>query len=138
MLNTDERLALVDSRARARRRTNARRGIAVLSSSCAVLIACIAGIGALLADPVAADVVGLYGASLLFNGVGGYVVVGLVCFAAAVALTLGCISYRRKAERRNRYRNRSNRNSSSRNYSNHNSNYRSSEKGMDGNGVDNE
>ncbi len=101
MLNTDERIALVDSRARQRRRTTAKRSIAVLSSSCAVLLACLVGIGALLADPVAADVVGLYGASLLFNGVGGYVLVGLICFAAAVAITLGCLSYRRKSVNRN-------------------------------------
>ena len=100
MLDLDSRVARVSTRARARRRTIEKRSIAVLSSSCAVLLACLAGVGAILADPVSGDVVGLYGASLLFNGVGGYVLVGLICFAAAVVITLCCISYRRKSEHR--------------------------------------
>ena len=101
MLDTDARIARVNSRARLRRRTIAKRSIAALSSSCAVLLMCLVGLVTSLANPVSGDVVGLYGASLLFSDAGGYVLVGVTCFIAAVAITLGCVYYRRKSEHRN-------------------------------------
>ena len=101
MLNTDERIALVNSRVRSHRRAVAKRSIAALSSSCVVLAVCLVCLVVSFSRPVSGDVVGLYGASLLFSGVGGYVLVGIVCFIVAVAITLGCVSYRRKREQRN-------------------------------------
>ena len=97
MLDADSRVSLVNSRVRSRRRKAAKRAIAALSSTCAVLVVALVGIVAALAKPGAGDVVGLYGATLKFSGVGGYVLVGVICFVAAVAITLGCISYRRKS-----------------------------------------
>jgi hypothetical protein len=100
MLDADSRVVLVNSRVRARRRARSNRSIALLSSTCAVLIVCLVGIIASFGATGSGDVVGLYGASLLFSGVGGYVLVGLICFIAAVVITLGCISYHRKSVNR--------------------------------------
>lgn len=96
MLDANSRVALVNSRVRARKRARVNRSIAVLSSSCAVLVVALVSLVASLGTPGTGDVVGLYGASLLFSGAGGYVLVGIICFIAAVAITLGCVAYRRK------------------------------------------
>ena len=100
MLNADERVALVTTRVRARRRASAKRSIAVLSSSCAVLLVCLVALVGSFAQPGVGDVVGLYGASILFSKAGSYVLVALISFVAAVGITLGCISYRHNSERR--------------------------------------
>ncbi|MDO5116890.1 MAG: hypothetical protein Q4D34_00150 [Eggerthellaceae bacterium] len=100
MLDTDERIALVNSRVRAHRRAAAKRSITALSSSCVVLAVCLVGFIASFSQPISGDVVGLFGASLLFSGAGGYVLVGIICFIVAVIITLGCVSYRRKSEHR--------------------------------------
>lgn len=100
MMDVDARVARVNTRVRLRRRASAKRSIAALSSSCVVLLVCLVGTVTSMARPETGDVTGLYGTSLLFSDAGVYVLVGVICFVAAVALTLGCISYRRKSERR--------------------------------------
>ena len=100
MLDTDARITLVNSRVREQRRAAAKRSITVLSSVCTALVVCIVGFIGSFANATQGDVVGLYGSSLLFSDAGGYVLVGIISFIAAVAITLGCISYRRKSEQR--------------------------------------
>lgn len=97
MLNADERVALVKTRARARKRTVAKRRIASLSSACAVLLVCLVGLVASFSQLGEADVMGLYGSLVRYNQAGGYVIVALVSFAVAVAVTLGCVAYRNRS-----------------------------------------
>ncbi|MBQ6453095.1 MAG: hypothetical protein IJJ14_01920 [Coriobacteriales bacterium] len=100
MLDTDARIRLVESRVHAQRRAAVNRSISVLSSACAALVVGIVGLIASFSHASSGDVIELYGSSLLFSDAGGYVLVGVISFVAAVAITLGCISYRRKSEQR--------------------------------------
>ncbi len=102
MLDTESRVDLVVSRARSRRRVQEKRSIRLLSSACAVLTLCIIGLVTSLSQPGMGDVVGLYGATIFYDQAGGYILVALVSFVAAVAITLGCRAYRRNTESRNR------------------------------------
>lgn len=41
---------------------------------------------------------GLFGATMMFDNIGGYVLVGILTFIAAVALTLFCVRHKEKAK----------------------------------------
>jgi len=101
MLDTATRAARINARTRARRRSQANRNISLLASSCAVLTVCLIGLTTSFTSSSTGDVVGLYGAFLMFNEAGGYVFVGLVSFVVGACVTLALVSYRRKSAGRN-------------------------------------
>ena len=50
--------------------------------------------------PDSAAAIGTGGAMLLYENAGGYVLVGVAAFAAAVVITVACIRYREKNTRK--------------------------------------
>lgn len=97
MRNTEERTGAVLLRARKLREKRAKALNAALAALCCVLTVCLAGaFSVLTGGSRAGHVPGFYGSVLLYDGAGGYVLVGVIAFAAAVAITLACINYRNK------------------------------------------
>ena len=99
MRDTDDRVARVRSRQRALIVRSKRRNSLIVVASVA-LLACIpvlmVALGGKGAEPDALQT--LFGASLFGDGMGGYVFVGIVSFAAAVAITLASLRYRKRRD----------------------------------------
>lgn len=98
-MDTEERTRMVKIRVRERLRRQARRSIYRLSALCAVLFAALVGMCGALDGGGGPFLVDVYGAVLLRRSMGGYVLVGVVSFSAAVLLTVACIRYRERAKR---------------------------------------
>lgn len=96
MYDTEKRVRLVKQRVRRR----LRRGVYRMSALCTVLFAALVGIAGGLDGGVASAQMGMYGTVLLRENAGGYVLVGVISFAAAVLITLLCIRYRDNAKKR--------------------------------------
>ena len=97
MHSTEQRLALVEARTRALARQRTQRRAAGLSalSGCLLLglVLLIGQLGGLKHDVVSGS---MAGSSLLADSAGGYVLVALLSFAAAVIITTVCIRQRQK------------------------------------------
>lgn len=97
MHTTAERLSDVKTRLqryRRRRETRLQGGLSVL---CAMLSFSLVKImGTLSGGAHGSEISGMMGAIILYENVGGYVLVGIISFMAAVAITLLCIRYRKK------------------------------------------
>ncbi len=93
MLDTDARVAAVNGRVARLRQRRQRRVNVMLSVSCAMLcLGLIGAIGFVSGESAPVTVDGLFGSSsLLGSDVGGYVLVALVSFSLAVAITLLCL-----------------------------------------------
>ena len=98
MRDTSARVRLVKDRVRRRKRRREKRVLCGLFTLCLFLfvslvgaVKAVAGFGQLAAFSV-------YGSMLLHEGVGGYVLVGLLAFTAAVVLTVLCIRYRERSK----------------------------------------
>ena len=99
MYDAKTRAALVKARVRAAQRRQARRGRYGLAGMCTALLAVLVGaVDAAAGQPQAATE-GTFGAMLLHEAAGGYVLVGVVSFTAAMVLTVLCIRYREKRRR---------------------------------------
>ncbi|WP_242822980.1 hypothetical protein [Syntrophobotulus glycolicus] len=70
-----------------------------LSALCLMLTGSLVGAIGALGGRGQGSVTGLYGATMLFEDAGGYVLVGVIAFAAAVAITVLCIHYREKRKK---------------------------------------
>ena len=91
MYDTARRVELVKRRVRENTRRRQRRGIYGLSAACMLLFAALmqtAGVVVGQGQPAAWD---SFGAMLLQEDAGGYVLVGVAAFAAAVVLTVLCM-----------------------------------------------
>ena len=100
MYDTARRVALVKQRVRENTRRRQRRGIYGLSAACMLLCAVLmqaAGTAVGQGQPAAW---GVFGAMLLREDAGGYVLVAVVSFAAAVVITALCFRLRSKENRR--------------------------------------
>ena len=94
MYDTATRVGLVKKRVRQKRRRQEKRILCSLSVLCLLLSVSLVGtIGALTGFGHAAAL-SMYGSILLHEDAGGYVLVGLFSFAAAVIITVLCIKYR--------------------------------------------
>ena len=94
MYDTVRRVALVKQRVRENTRRRQRRGIYGLSAVCMLLFAALmqtAGTTVGQGQPAAW---GVFGAMLLREDAGGYVLVAVVSFAAAAVITALCIRLR--------------------------------------------
>ena len=100
MYNTARRVALVKQRVRENTRRRQRREAISLSAACMLL--CVALMQA--ADAFAAHgqtaAWGSFGTMLLREDAGGYVLVGVVSFAAAATITALCFRLRNRENRR--------------------------------------
>ena len=100
MYDTAKRVALVKQRVRENNRRRQRRGIYGLSAACMLLFAALMQAAGTVVGPGQPEAWGVFGAMLLREDAGGYVLVAVVSFAAAVVITALCFRLRSKENRR--------------------------------------
>ena len=94
MYDTARRVALVKQRVRENTRRRQRRGIYGLSAACMLLFAVLTQAANTVIGQGQTAVWGVFGAMLLREDAGGYVLVAVVSFAAAAAITARCFRLR--------------------------------------------
>ena len=99
MTDTAERVARVKRRAREQSRQRERWRLSALGGLCAALLLALVGGGVSMGGGGLGAVQGMYGATMMLPGAGGYVLVGIVTFIAAVVITVLCIRHREKNEK---------------------------------------
>ena len=100
MYDTARRVALVKQRVRENNRRRQRRGIYGLSAACMLLFAVLMQAADAFVVHGQTAAWGSFGAMLLREDAGGYVLVGVVSFAAAAAITALCFRLRNRENRR--------------------------------------
>ena len=100
MYDTARRVALVKQRVRENTRRRQRRGIYGLSAACMLLFAVLMQTAGTVVGPGQTAAWGVFGAMLLREDAGGYVLVALVSFAAAAAITALCFRLRNRENRK--------------------------------------
>ena len=96
MYDTAKRVALVKQRVRENTRRRQRREAISLSAACMLLFAVLTQAAGIVVGPGQPEAWGAFGAMLLREDAGGYVLVGVVCFAAAVVITALCFRLRNR------------------------------------------
>ena len=96
MYDTARRVALVKQRVRENTRRRQRRGIYGLSAACMLLFAVLMQAAGTAVGQGQTAAWGVFGAMLLREDAGGYVLVAVVSFAAAAAITALCFRLRSK------------------------------------------
>ena len=96
MYDTARRVALVKQRVRENTRRRQRRGIYGLSAMCMLLFAALMQAAGTVVGPGQPEAWGVFGAMLLRQDAGGYVLVGVVSFTAAAVITALCFRLRIK------------------------------------------
>ena len=94
MYDTARRVALVKQRVRENTRRRQRRGIYGLSAACVLLCVVLMQTAGMVAGQGQPAAWGVFGAMLLREDAGGYVLVAVISFAAAVAITALCFRLR--------------------------------------------
>ena len=94
MYDTARRVALVKQRVRENTRRRQRREVGGLSAVCLLLLAALMQAAGTVVAPGQTAAWGSFGAMLLRQDAGGYVLVGVVSFAAAAAITALCFRLR--------------------------------------------
>ena len=100
MYDTARRITLVKQRVRENTRRRQRREAISLSAACMLLCAALtqAADALIVRGQTAAQ--GIFGAMLLREDAGGYVLVGVVCFATAVVITALCFRLRSREKQK--------------------------------------
>ena len=109
MYDTARRVALVKQRVRENARQRQRRGIYGLSAMCMLLFAALMQAAGTVVGPGQPAAWGVFGAMLLREDAGGYVLVAVVSFAAAAAITALCIRLRNRENQKKDGTNKPNR-----------------------------
>ena len=100
MYDTARRVALVEQRVRENTRRRQRRGIYGLSAACMLLFTVLMQTAGTVVGPGQTAAWGAFGAMLLREDAGGYVLVAVVSFAAAAAITALCFRLRNRENRK--------------------------------------
>ena len=100
MYDTARRVALVKQRVRENTRRRQRREVISLSAACILLCAALMQTAGTVVGPGQTSAWGVFGAMLLRGDAGGYVLVAVVSFAAAVAITALCFRLRIRENRK--------------------------------------
>ena len=100
MYDTARRVALVKQRVRENNRRRQRREVISLSAACMLLCAALMQAAGTVVGPGQPEAWGVFGAMLLREDAGGYVLVGVVSFAAATAITALCFRLRNRENHR--------------------------------------
>ena len=100
MYDTARRVTLVKQRVRENTRRRQRRGIYGLSAACMLLFAVLMQTAGTVVGPGQPEAWGVFGAMLLREDAGGYVLVAVVSFAAAAAITALCFRLRNRENRK--------------------------------------
>ena len=96
MYDTERRVALVKQRVRENTRRRQRHEAISLSAACMLLCAVLTQAAGTVVAPGQTAAWGVFGAMLLREDAGGYVLVAVVSFAAAVVITALCFHLRKK------------------------------------------
>ena len=94
MYDTARRVALVKQRVRENTRRKRQRGIYGLSAACVLLCVVLMQTAGMVVGQGQPEAWGVFGAMLLREDAGGYVLVAVVSFAAAAAITALCFRLR--------------------------------------------
>ena len=100
MYDTARRVALVRQRVRKNTRRRQQHGIYGLSAACMLLFAVLMQAISTVVRPGQTAAWGVFGAMLLREDAGGYVLVAVVSFAAAAAITALCMRFRIRENRK--------------------------------------
>ena len=100
MYDTARRVALVKQRVQENTRRRQRREVGGLSAVCLLLLAALMESADALIAPGQTAAWGSFGAMLLREDAGGYVLVAVVSFAAAATITALCFRLRNRENRR--------------------------------------
>ena len=100
MYDTARRVALVKQQVRENTRRRQRRGIYGLSAACMLLFAVLMETAGTVVGPGQTAAWGAFGAMLLREDAGGDVLVAVVSFAAAAAITALCFRLRNRENRK--------------------------------------
>ena len=100
MYDTARRVELVKRQIRKNTRRRQKRGIGRLSAVCMLLFAALMQTADRVVGPGQPEAWGVFGAMLLREEAGGYVLVAVVSFAAAVAITALCFRLRIRENRK--------------------------------------
>ena len=100
MYDTARRVALVKHRVRENTRRRQWRDIYGLSAACMLLLAALMQAAGTVVGPGQPEAWGVFGAMLLREDAGGYVLVAVVSFAAAAAITALCFRLRNRENRK--------------------------------------
>ena len=100
MYDTARRVALVKQRVRENTRRRQRREVISLSAACMLLCAALMQAAGTVAGPGQPEAWGVFGAMLLRQDAGGYVLVGVVSFTAAAVITALCFRLRIRENRK--------------------------------------
>ena len=100
MYDTARRVALVKQQVRENTRRRQRRGIYGLSAACILLFTVLMQTAGAVVGPGQTAAWGAFGAMLLREDAGGYVLVAVVSFAAAAAITALCFRLRNRENRK--------------------------------------
>ena len=101
MYDTARRVSLVKQRVRKNTRRRQQRGIYGLSAACMLLCAVLMQAAGTVVGPGQTAAWGVFGAMLLREDAGGYVLVAVVSFAAAAAITALCFRLRSRENQKN-------------------------------------
>ena len=96
MYDTARRVALVKQRVRENTRRRQRREVISLSVACMLLCAALMQTAGTVVGPGQPEAWGVFGAMLLREDAGGYVLVGVVSFTAAAVITALCFRLRNR------------------------------------------
>ena len=99
MYDTARRVALVKQRVRENNRRRQRREVISLSAACMLLCAALMQTAGTVVGPGQPEAWGVFGAMLLRQDAGGYVLVAVVSFAAAAAITALCFRLHEREKR---------------------------------------
>ena len=100
MYDTARRVALVKQRVQENTRRRQRREVISLFAACMLLCAALMQTAGTVVGPGQPEAWGVFGAMLLREDAGGYVLVGVVCFAAAAAITALCFRLRNREKQK--------------------------------------
>ena len=96
MYDTARRVELVKKRVRENTRRRQRRGACGLSAACLLLFAALMQTAGMVIGQGQTAAWGVFGAMLLREDAGGYVLVAVVSFAAAAVITALCFRLRKR------------------------------------------
>ena len=100
MYDTARRVALVKQRVRENTRRRQRREVISLSAACILLCAALMQTAGTVVGPGQTSAWGVFGAMLLREDAGGYVLVAVISFAVAAAITALCFRLRNRENRK--------------------------------------
>ena len=103
MYHTARRVALVKQRVRENTRRRQQRGIYGLSAACMLLFAVLMQVAGTVIGQGQTAAQGVFGAMLLREDAGGYVLVGVAAFAAAVVLTVVCMRLHEREKQKRKH-----------------------------------